>query len=320
MVGNLSPTYGATGGAFVVGRGEVAIRIIGEDSPGAPAAIDWSPKGGEDFLQGSVITVAPGNASGVTTAFLPESRQWVISGSVPAGESRAISLAARNPVRLATDALERTLRERGIALEGGVEIEWETQGAQGADAAVEGEAIAGLSSPPLLEVVHVILDTSQNWMTEQLVRTLGAERGERGSWSEGFRIIEEHLVSAVGVDSLDLHMEDGSGLSAYNLLTPRAIVRLLAHAQMHPWGAHFRTALPTPGRAGGTLAGRLTGLEGRVHAKTGTIMNVNSLSGYLITDGGDELLFSILTNGSGLPAAMVRERMDTLVREMAAER
>jgi D-alanyl-D-alanine carboxypeptidase/D-alanyl-D-alanine-endopeptidase (penicillin-binding protein 4) len=293
------------------------------------------------------MTVAPGEPTEIVSSFLPESRRWVVTGSVLVGEKQTLTLAARDPVRLAAGALARALEESGIALEGGVQIEWGEQGdattpganstAPGGDAIAGGESgsarnvggpggdgttallrIAGLTSPPLAEVMHVLLDTSQNWMTEQLVRTLGAELGEGGSWREGFRVIEGHLALEVGIDSLDLHMEDGSGLSAYNLLTPRAVVRILAHAQSRPWGDSFRTSLPTPGRTGGTLDGRLPGLAGRLHAKTGTIMNVNSLSGYLVTNEGRELIFSILTNGSNLPAARVRERMDALVTELAA--
>jgi D-alanyl-D-alanine carboxypeptidase/D-alanyl-D-alanine-endopeptidase (penicillin-binding protein 4) len=282
-----------------------------------------------EFIQANVTTTTAGEATEVVSSYLPESRRWIVAGSVSVGETRTLTLAARDPVRLATDALASMLRERGIALEGGVEIDWGEQREVGE---VLGSArppfapipppvrLAGLTSPPLAEVVHPLLDTSQNWMTEQLVRTLGAELGEFGSWQEGFRIIQEHLVAEFGIDSLDLHMEDGSGLSAYNLLTPRAIVRILAHAQMRSWGVPFRTALPTPGRTGGTLDGRLPGLEGRIHAKTGTIMNVNSLSGYLLTNDGSELIFSILTNGSNLPAAAVRARTDAIVREMAVGR
>jgi D-alanyl-D-alanine carboxypeptidase/D-alanyl-D-alanine-endopeptidase (penicillin-binding protein 4) len=72
-----------------------------------------------------------------------------------------------------------------------------------------------------------------------------------------------------------------------------------------------------PGGLDSTLEGRLGGLEGRVFGKTGTISNVNSLSGYLIRDDGRELLFSILTNASNLSAAAVRGRIDAIVREMA---
>ena len=66
-----------------------------------------------------------------------------------------------------------------------------------------------------------------------------------------------------------------------------------------------------------TLEERLPGLEGRLFAKTGTISNVNALSGYLTRNDGTELTFSILTNGSGLPASTVRAAIDALVRTLA---
>jgi serine-type D-Ala-D-Ala carboxypeptidase/endopeptidase (penicillin-binding protein 4) len=106
-------------------------------------------------------------------------------------------------------------------------------------------------------------------------------------------------------------------MSAQNLLTPAATVALLAHARSQPWGAAFRSALPQPGLAGSTLSGRLQGLEGRVFAKTGTISNVNTLSGYFLTADGRDILFSVLSNGSGQPAATVRTAIDDVVRAMA---
>jgi D-alanyl-D-alanine carboxypeptidase/D-alanyl-D-alanine-endopeptidase (penicillin-binding protein 4) len=65
------------------------------------------------------------------------------------------------------------------------------------------------------------------------------------------------------------------------------------------------------------LENRLLDLEDRVWAKTGTISNVNSLSGYLVRDDGTELIFSILSNGSGLPASRVRAAIDDVVRVLA---
>jgi D-alanyl-D-alanine carboxypeptidase/D-alanyl-D-alanine-endopeptidase (penicillin-binding protein 4) len=56
-----------------------------------------------------------------------------------------------------------------------------------------------------------------------------------------------------------------------------------------------------------------------VFAKTGTIANVNSLSGYVTTDGGRRLIFSIMSNGSGLPSATVRRAIDALIMAIARE-
>ncbi len=94
-------------------------------------------------------------------------------------------------------------------------------------------------------------------------------------------------------------------------------MELLQHAARQPWSDRFRAALAAPGLRGSTLSNRLEQLEGRVLAKTGSIANVNSLSGYIVTDGGRTLAFSILTNGSGLPAAAVRQAIDAIVAAIA---
>jgi D-alanyl-D-alanine carboxypeptidase/D-alanyl-D-alanine-endopeptidase (penicillin-binding protein 4) len=124
-------------------------------------------------------------------------------------------------------------------------------------------------------------------------------------------------VQVVGVDSLDLAYRDGSGLAAYNLVTPRSIVQILRFMAGSEHAGLYRAALAEPGEEGGTLRRRLAGLEGRVFAKTGTITHVNSLSGYLVGRGDRELIFSILTNGSGLPSQTVRGGLDDVVRAVA---
>ena len=103
-------------------------------------------------------------------------------------------------------------------------------------------------------------------------------------------------------------------------MTPRALVRLLAHARGRPWGADFRAALPTAGQAESTLATRLTDLSGRLSAKTGTLTNVSTLAGYLTDARGRDVAFAVLVNGSNLPGAPVRDAIDTIVRAIAARR
>ncbi len=154
-------------------------------------------------------------------------------------------------------------------------------------------------------------------MTEQLVRALGAHFGDEGSWREGIDVVRAFLVDEVGVDSLDIAPRDGSGLSAYNLVTPRAVVRILRYMHAGPYAAEYRTAMAEPAEEDSTLERRLEHLEGRLFAKTGTISYVNSLSGHLVRDGGREVVFSILTNGSGLPSSQVRGAIDEIVSILA---
>jgi D-alanyl-D-alanine carboxypeptidase/D-alanyl-D-alanine-endopeptidase (penicillin-binding protein 4) len=280
--------------------------------------------GSEAFVDASVYTESHDVDPDLTVDYLPESRRWRITGTIGAEQETTRTVPARDPVRLSLDALARAMEGEGITVDGGTRVIWD-RGVAVTDRCLSGELtgcvdlvpIAERWSAPLSEIVAAILAPSQNWMTEQLVRTLGSEMGSAGSWPEGFRAAREYLRVEAGVDTLDLRMEDGSGLSAKNLVSPRAMVAMLGHVREQPWFYSYLAGMAHPGGLDSTLEGRLGGLEGRVFGKTGTISNVNSLSGYLIRDDGRELLFSILTNASNLSAAAVRGRIDAIVREMA---
>ncbi|MFC1660262.1 D-alanyl-D-alanine carboxypeptidase/D-alanyl-D-alanine-endopeptidase [Gemmatimonadota bacterium] len=342
MVGNLPGTSAATGGAFAIGEGVMTVEVVAGPEEGAPARARWWPDTEKDIFTAAFRTAHPDSSTSREAHYRPESRRLRVEGRVPAGEVDTLSVSQRNPVEIASAALMSALVRRGIEVRGGLRIAWaegEPIGSgsctTGRPVVVEGEAgrpvptpknlaacpeaslLASLTSPPLSEIVEAILEPSQNWMTEQLVHTLGAERGERGSWEEGFRIEQEFFTEKVGVDSLDLVYRDGSGLAAYNLVTPRALVEILRYMRESENADLYRKAMAEPGEEEGTLRRRLAGLEGRVFAKTGTITHVNSLSGYLVTDAGRELIFSILTNGSGLPSGIVRRGIDGVVETVA---
>jgi D-alanyl-D-alanine carboxypeptidase/D-alanyl-D-alanine-endopeptidase (penicillin-binding protein 4) len=343
MVANLPGTSAATGGAFAIGEGVLTIEITGGAREGEPAAARWLPSTPPDFLGVHYLTVHPDSSTrGRSVEYLPESKRLLVSGRIHPGETDTIRIAQRDPVPLAANALVLALERRGIVVEGGHRVAWEVGEPLGPDRCIAGPTmppgsvsqgspedlttrprlphcyqarlLADLASPPMAEIVEAILEPSQNWMTEQLVHTLGAELGEEGSWREGFQVEEELFTGPMGVDTLDFSFRDGSGLSAYNLVTPRGLVRILDFMRSSPQGEVFRHALAEPGEEEGTLRSRIEGLEGRVYAKTGTITHVNSLSGYLVAADGRDLIFSVLTNGSGLPSGLVRQAIDAVIR------
>jgi D-alanyl-D-alanine carboxypeptidase/D-alanyl-D-alanine-endopeptidase (penicillin-binding protein 4) len=139
---------------------------------------------------------------------------------------------------------------------------------------------------------------SLNAETEALLRQLDpASTGK--SAGPALRRLTAMLAEA-GVDTLDLSFVDGSGLSPLNLATPRAFIRWLEFLSRDPvLGAIFRGSLASPG-AVGTLQKRFTALKQgvQINAKSGTLTNVSGLSGYLTTEGGERVAFSILSNGN----------------------
>lgn len=341
-VGSGDLSFEVTGGSAMGEWAQVQISPRGADAFIENRVATSDPAGsGNGVVTGSAIGVAAGVAAGAAAgvaagaptsapraAYLPERRQWVIEGQIAPGARASFVQSQRDPVRLAAGALaqafERAAERVGLVVVGGLEdpetpgiptLIWTRDEASAAND-VHLVRVAGLPSPPLIEVAKAILEPSQNWMTEQLVRTLGAELGARGSWNEGFRVMNALFVDELGVDPLELHWRDGSGLSAYNLISPRALVRILDDGFTRPWGPAWRDAMAKPGESG-TLRARLTELNGRVFAKTGSISHVNSLSGLLVRDDGETVLFAILTNTGNLPAADVRSAIDNLVREIA---
>ncbi len=323
-VADLPYRYAATGGTFAIDEGELQVVVRGTMTPGNAPAVSWSPLGEDGFVHSRLTTVHRDSTTRVRASYLPETRRIELVGRVAAGATDTVTFAQRDPVRQATASLHRTLRRDGIRIGGGARVVWDSTSeiangcrAGGVPSCPTTRRVASLTSPPLSEVIEGILEPSQNWMTEQLVRTLGAERGEVGSWSEGLGTIVSFLRDEVGVDSLDVAPRDGSGLSAYNLVTPRALVAILAYMRSGPHADLYREAMAEPFEDGSTLSRRLEGFEGRVYAKTGTISNVNSLSGYLVGDDGREIIFSILSNGSGLPSATVRGALDDVVRVLS---
>lgn len=323
-VEDLRYRYGSTGGAFAIDEGELELVVAGGPSPDAPVDVVWTPVGTSDFVRSRLRTTPADSSTRVRPDYLPESRLMVLEGSVAVDAVDTVVIAVRDPVRQSAAALARALDIAGIEVEGGVRVHWTTDGVDEESCThdngvrcARSTRLFAMRSPPMSEIAAGILEPSQNWMTEQTVRALGARFGDEGSWDEGIDVVESFLINEVGVRPTDISARDGSGLSFYNLVTPRAVVRILTEMHQMPWAAAYRAAMAEPGEEDSTLENRLAGLEGRVFAKTGTISNVNSLSGYLVRDNGQEIAFSILSNGSGLPASEVRRAIDEIVRALA---
>jgi len=108
------------------------------------------------------------------------------------------------------------------------------------------------------------------------------------------------FYAAAGIAPGDVIQTDASGLSRHDLVTPRAIVALLAFAEKQTWFVPYYESLPVAG-VDGTLEDRMknTLAAGRVHAKTGSVEHVRTLSGFAETLSGRRLIFSFLSNNQG---------------------
>ena len=178
--------------------------------------------------------------------------------------------------------------------------------------------LASHDSATLEEDVIITNKESQNLHAELLLHQLAVAYGADGSTAQGARVIRQFLVNS-GVDPLDFVFYDGSGLSGHDLVTPRAIAKLLQFAATQPWFATYKASLPVGG-IDGSLASRFekAPLKARIFAKTGTLGEARALSGYLECASGKTIIFSILCGNHAPGSTADREVMDRIVAAIAA--
>jgi D-alanyl-D-alanine carboxypeptidase/D-alanyl-D-alanine-endopeptidase (penicillin-binding protein 4) len=156
--------------------------------------------------------------------------------------------------------------------------------------------LATRESSPLRDIVDATLAWSNNFLAEQLLRTLGGRlTGEPGDWDNGAEVVLAYW-QALGENPNSLVFENGSGLSDRGRLTTTALVDLIAVANRVHGPAGLVSALPVAG-VEGTLRARLRRSGKRVRAKTGTMDGISGLSGVITAeDGTPQVAFSILIN------------------------
>jgi D-alanyl-D-alanine carboxypeptidase/D-alanyl-D-alanine-endopeptidase (penicillin-binding protein 4) len=168
-----------------------------------------------------------------------------------------------------------------------------------ASEAPSGKVIAKVSSSTVIQQLEYMENNSDNYLAEVYGRLVATKSGGKGTIS-GATSAVTNAVKKLGVDVTGLDMRDTSGLAATNQVSPATLAQLLAVTQTSS-NADLRDLAPLLPVSGvsGTLSGRLTGTEakGLVRAKTGTLADVISLSGFVTTKDGRLLSFSVMSSG-----------------------
>lgn len=196
---------------------------------------------------------------------------------------------AGEPAALAAETLRTMLVGRGVQVTGGVRT-----GPAPADAV----DLASLESLPMEALVDEMIGDSDNTTAELLAKELGRQRSDEGTTAAGTAAVEQVLTDR-GLSTEGLRMLDASGLDPENRLTCRLLVEALD--EEGPDSA-LAARLPIAGQTG-TLRRRMRGTpaEGRVAAKTGTLREVNALTGFATTLAGSTLTFAYVVNGPEQP-------------------
>ncbi len=339
--------YGAEISALTVNDNSVTLTVTPGRRVGDKPSIKVQPQTAYLKVINQAMTTDRGTAR-IDARRPLESNTVELFGTIPhdAGE-HVEDIAVHDPASFAATLLKEALTRRRIRVLGKV---------QRADAMtriarpfVESKLteIAALDSLPMSEMLKVINKPSQNLHAELMLRQLGKLRKDEEAFQSGipangvtnYPELDDYgrpkstailgnekrraFLQKAGVETPNLSLRDGSGLSRQNLVSPRSTTRLLEFMLTHPHSAVFIDSLVIAG-VDGTLERRMrnTAAANNFRGKTGTLSYVNALSGYVTTKRGQKLVFSIMGNnfvGAGRDVTSVMDGICVMLADFEAE-
>lgn len=168
------------------------------------------------------------------------------------------------------------------------------------------------------EVLRGLNKESNNFIAEQILRSMAAARYGVASREMGLTVLAETLKS-VGTGKIPYQLDNASGLSRHNRLSALHLTALLRHALQEPYGASFARTLSIAG-VDGTLRKRFhqSPLKGKVWAKTGSLYQVSALAGYALA-GKEPIAFAIIVNNYTVAPANVKRAQEKIVEAIAQQ-
>ena len=157
--------------------------------------------------------------------------------------------------------------------------------------------IANHKSDSLIVSAKNLMRLSDNLTAELFVKSIGALDSLPGTWETGLDSVKSFLAGQVKMDTSQIRLADGSGVSRYTLTSSDQLISLLTWIYNSKHKDDFISTLPGGGWPNSTLEKRLINESGKVRAKTGGLSGVRNLAGYIESQKYGTVAFSILMNG-----------------------
>jgi D-alanyl-D-alanine carboxypeptidase/D-alanyl-D-alanine-endopeptidase (penicillin-binding protein 4) len=214
-----------------------------------------------------------------------------------------LELGGRYPAACGEKALNLSLLENGHYVFGLFQQLWTELGGsivgnvRAGAVPADAQLLATATSPALAEVIRDINKYSNNVMARQLYLTIGAERaGPPGSTANAAQALQDWLA-AKRMDFPELVVDNGSGLSRNERISPHHLGMLLLAAFASPVFAELESSLPIVS-VDGTMKKRLgeQTVAGHAHIKTGSLQGVKAIAGYVFDRKGRRMAVVCLIN------------------------
>ncbi|MBT5551589.1 MAG: D-alanyl-D-alanine carboxypeptidase/D-alanyl-D-alanine-endopeptidase [Nitrospina sp.] len=232
-----------------------------------------------------------------------------VSGGIRLDQPRAqYFLNITDPTQYTLSALKKYLGHVGIQFQGNIEKGTVPENAT---------ELLTHESEPLRTALQGLNKFSNNFVAEQIIKTIGAEKyGAPGTTLKGLKAVEEYLME-LGYRPDQYHVLDGSGLSRQNRFSPQMMIDVLRHVK-NDLGVYpeFVSALGVMG-VDGNVKNRMRGVKisDRARVKTGTLNFVSALSGYFQSKDGETFAFSFLMNSLKCSNGRIKKLQDQIIGE-----
>ncbi len=318
-----APSFGSGSGPkivtpIMVNDNLVDVVITPGETAGDRAAWRMSPPNNFMQIDVNVETVDKDEKAKITVELAGLDR-YVLRGRIPVGSRPLVRICpVTNPELFARGLFIETLRREGVSVKASP-LRRPVAALPDKDCYAGLITVARYESPPLSELLKVVLKVSHNLYASTLPLLLAAKHGRR-TLAEGMAL-ESKVLAELGVDVKSLALESGAGGGACDRVTPRATVQLLQIMARRDDFSVYRDALPILG-VDGTLAGVVdedSPARGKVQAKTGTyfdhdllndrtFLRCKSLAGVMTTRNGRKLIFALFVNDVLLPPGVDTSR------------
>jgi D-alanyl-D-alanine carboxypeptidase/D-alanyl-D-alanine-endopeptidase (penicillin-binding protein 4) len=290
MWDELSYAYAAPLGSVVINKNKFAITVSAQPNS-SRAIIQINAPSGVVHIINQVKVTEKYDKLCPLTVHSNETNTYRLGGCLVRNWGKQVRvLAIRDPWPYFKKELSDVFYKEGISVSQGIvsanyipEVTWK----------IEHLSVA------LTELERLMLKKSDNLIADALFVELGRAKSQQGgNWQGGTLAVSHFLHQKVGI-ATRMSIDDGAGISRYNLIRPIELAELLHYIYNHK--ELYRViypALPISAKDG-TLAWRTckTAASGRVHAKTGTMTGVSALAGYIDRKDGHQLVFVMMMNG-----------------------
>ena len=184
-------------------------------------------------------------------------------------------------------------------------------------------------SPKLRDIARWTQSRSDNFYAEALLRAIGLKVKGSGAYEDALAAEKTVLSNLGAAPGTGAKLDDGSGLSRLNYVSPDYYVRFLRAIWKSSARVDFLESLPRAGATGSTLESMFPkkdrALKNRFRMKSGSMNGVLCYSGYILpssgstASGADIITFSILTNNASVNAAKMRPILEEILLALAQE-